>query len=421
MLVQAANVRVRLRGRLLHLHDADHGVHVVAQDAHYRARLGVQQHATARLQQVRIHKGDDAHVVIGAVGGGHDAVVVVNHLLHRAHAEGVAPQLLHLGQLRLGAQSGGTRTVRMHMQERRALARAHAVVPPKQQQPAPSASLTFSRSCLGFSTSWLRMNSSSISKKSLMRSSFSSRSRHLAVGNTAAAAAQTHANRHQQGQTREARPSPPSRTFGDLVRDAGPGAFLLAAHAAGHLGFEPAGAARAQQPKAITARTRQRHRAPPPRTSSSWRPSSCRPPSWRRGDRRVARPCPGEGCPCRISFRRTEGSFADFCGVLLGAAPLSQRGCLGSVATLLPLPSPPSATHSAGNTRFAYDYDTHAPALAVTLSNARRGAATRTYTRTTHSHNGHTHADGHGRTARHRRKEGRDADWEGDHPITLRA
>mmetsp|Transcript_1703 Transcript_1703/g.4939 ORF Transcript_1703/g.4939 Transcript_1703/m.4939 type:complete len:207 (-) Transcript_1703:239-859(-) len=94
--LQPAHVRIAFRGRLLHLHDGDHGVGLVRQQAHHRQHLVVQQHRAAWLQLPLVHKRHHAHVVLRPRAAAHDGVVLVNNLLQCAHIHGRSPQIIHL-------------------------------------------------------------------------------------------------------------------------------------------------------------------------------------------------------------------------------------------------------------------------------------------------------------------------------------
>eukprot|EP00760_Papus_ankaliazontas_P002325 PhM_4_TR10948/c1_g5_i1/m.88486 len=92
--LETADVGVRLERRLVHLHDADEGVHLVGENANNGVALVVHQHAAAGLELVLVDEGHEGDVVLA--DGRDDGVVVVNHLLQRRHFEGHALELLHL-------------------------------------------------------------------------------------------------------------------------------------------------------------------------------------------------------------------------------------------------------------------------------------------------------------------------------------
>ena len=101
LLVEAADVGVGLLRRLLQLHDGDHGVGVVAEDADDGVDLVVEEDGAAGLELVLVDEGEDGDVVLAAHRGGDDGVRVVDDLLEGADRHGRAAQLVHLGALLL--------------------------------------------------------------------------------------------------------------------------------------------------------------------------------------------------------------------------------------------------------------------------------------------------------------------------------
>mmetsp|Transcript_23050 Transcript_23050/g.36941 ORF Transcript_23050/g.36941 Transcript_23050/m.36941 type:complete len:416 (+) Transcript_23050:163-1410(+) len=96
LLLETANVGIRLERRLVHLHHVHHGVSLVAQDAHHREHFVVEQHGARRLQQVLVDKRQNVDVVLRAHGGAHNAMILVDELLQRANDEWRARHLLNL-------------------------------------------------------------------------------------------------------------------------------------------------------------------------------------------------------------------------------------------------------------------------------------------------------------------------------------
>ena len=94
LLVEAADVGVGLLRRLLQLHDGDHGVGVVAEDADDRVDLVVEEDGAAGLKLVLVDEGEDGDVVLAAPRGGDDGVRVVDDLLEGAGRHGRAAQLV---------------------------------------------------------------------------------------------------------------------------------------------------------------------------------------------------------------------------------------------------------------------------------------------------------------------------------------
>ena len=108
LLVEAADVGVGLLQRLLQLHDGDHGVGVVAEDADDRVDLVVEEDGAAGLELVLVDEGEDGDVVLAALRGGDDGVRVVDDLLEGAGRHGRAAQLVLLPLLHdvLGERAG---------------------------------------------------------------------------------------------------------------------------------------------------------------------------------------------------------------------------------------------------------------------------------------------------------------------------
>ena len=108
LLVEAADVGVGLLRRLLQLHDGDHGVGVVAEDADDRVDLVVEENGAAWLELVLVDEGEDGDVVLAALRGGDDGVRVVDDLLEGAGRHGRAAQLVLLPLLHdvLGERAG---------------------------------------------------------------------------------------------------------------------------------------------------------------------------------------------------------------------------------------------------------------------------------------------------------------------------
>ena len=108
LLVEAADVGVGLLRRLLQLHDGDHGVGVVAEDADDRVDLVVEEDGAAGLELVLVDEGEDGDVVLAALRGGDDGVRVVDDLLEGAGRHGRAAQLVLLPLLHdvLGERAG---------------------------------------------------------------------------------------------------------------------------------------------------------------------------------------------------------------------------------------------------------------------------------------------------------------------------
>ena len=106
LLLEAANVSVRLGGGFVELHDVDGRVGVVGQDADDADALMVQQDAGAGLEQVLVDEAHDTDVVLGPRGAAHDGVVVVDHLLERADAHGAAAHVIDTAAL-VGHAVGG--------------------------------------------------------------------------------------------------------------------------------------------------------------------------------------------------------------------------------------------------------------------------------------------------------------------------
>jgi hypothetical protein len=107
LLVQTANVGVGFRGGLVNLHDAHHGVRVVAEQAHHCAGLAVQQHLGTAV-------GDGGHAT-------------------RSHLDGETPAAAMSGGARGGAW--GVRRGTGHMQKHDgsrqfAVAKHHGLRPP---------------------------------------------------------------------------------------------------------------------------------------------------------------------------------------------------------------------------------------------------------------------------------------------------
>uniref|UniRef100_A0A0K2UNX3 Uncharacterized protein n=1 Tax=Lepeophtheirus salmonis TaxID=72036 RepID=A0A0K2UNX3_LEPSM len=101
LLVESTNVCICFLRCLFQLHDGDHGVRVIPENAHDGMHTMIEQDGASRLQLILVYKGQDGHVVLRAHGGGHDGVVVVNYLLQGAHRHGGATKIVHLGALLL--------------------------------------------------------------------------------------------------------------------------------------------------------------------------------------------------------------------------------------------------------------------------------------------------------------------------------
>ena len=98
---KSSNVSIALSGCLLQLHDGDHGVGVVAEDADDRVDLVVEEDGAAGLELVLVDEGEDGDVVLGANAGGNDSVVVVDDFLEVANRHWCSSQVVNLAALLL--------------------------------------------------------------------------------------------------------------------------------------------------------------------------------------------------------------------------------------------------------------------------------------------------------------------------------
>jgi len=116
LLFQAANVRVRLGGGLVELHDADEGVRVIRENADDTDALVVKEDARAGLQEILVDETHDANIVLGTRGARNNGMVVVDHLLQCPDPHGAAAHVVNaaplVGQFVDGVQVGvGSRAV----------------------------------------------------------------------------------------------------------------------------------------------------------------------------------------------------------------------------------------------------------------------------------------------------------------------
>ena len=96
LLVAPANVVVRDVGLLVGAEHGDGGVGLRGEDVDHRVRVPVQRHRRARLEELPVDRGEDAHVVVGARRRRDDAMVVVDDLQELADDEGHRLDPLHL-------------------------------------------------------------------------------------------------------------------------------------------------------------------------------------------------------------------------------------------------------------------------------------------------------------------------------------
>ncbi len=96
LVLEPADVGVGFQRRLLDLHDGDHGIGVVGEDADDGHGLVVEEDGRPRLEEVLVDAGKDVDVVLRPHAAGHDGVVVVDELLEGADGEGSSAELLQL-------------------------------------------------------------------------------------------------------------------------------------------------------------------------------------------------------------------------------------------------------------------------------------------------------------------------------------
>mmetsp|Transcript_25403 Transcript_25403/g.61188 ORF Transcript_25403/g.61188 Transcript_25403/m.61188 type:complete len:296 (-) Transcript_25403:1868-2755(-) len=99
---QPSNVGVRLERGLVHLHHGHEGVGVVGEHPNDGQHLVVSQHGAPGLQEVPVHETQDVDIVLWANRGGHNGVVVINHLLQSPYPHGRPAEIVHLCALLLG-------------------------------------------------------------------------------------------------------------------------------------------------------------------------------------------------------------------------------------------------------------------------------------------------------------------------------